>query len=107
MTEPNEGNEHKEKRVKTIENQTHQGLDVGGLRQGRSEKETLQWHLLVFICFLIYFLISSVYSKIYPQSKWSILEGSIGNFLVVQWLGLCTSSAGGLGLLPGWGTNIL
>ena len=26
--------------------------------------------------------------------------------LVVQWLGLHTSSAGGVGLIPGWGTNI-
>lgn len=103
MTEPNEGNGHKEKRVKTIQKETHQGLDARGLRQGRNEKQTLQWLLLVLICFPI----SSVYSKIYTQSKWSILKRFIGNSLAVQWLGLCTSSAGGLGLLPGWGTNIL
>ena len=34
MTEPNEGNGHKEKRVKTIQKETHQGLDARGLRQG-------------------------------------------------------------------------
>lgn len=38
MTEPNEENGHKEKRVKTIQKETHQGLDAGGLRQGRNEK---------------------------------------------------------------------
>ena len=27
--------------------------------------------------------------------------------LVVQWLGLCTSTAGGTGSIPGWGTKIL
>ena len=26
--------------------------------------------------------------------------------LVVQWLGLWASSAGGMGLIPGWGTKI-
>ena len=28
------------------------------------------------------------------------------NSLVVQWLGLCASSAGGKDLIPGWGSNI-
>ena len=27
-----------------------------------------------------------------------------GDSLVVQWLGLCASTAGGSGLIPGWGT---
>ena len=27
--------------------------------------------------------------------------------LVVQWLGLCDSTAGGTGLIPGWATKIL
>ena len=27
--------------------------------------------------------------------------------LVVQWLGLCTSTVGGPGSIPGWGTKIL
>ena len=27
--------------------------------------------------------------------------------LVVQWLGLCISTAGGMGVIPGWGTKIL
>ena len=29
-----------------------------------------------------------------------------GNSLVVQWLGLGASTAGGLGSIPGWGTKI-
>ena len=32
---------------------------------------------------------------------------SLGNSLVVQWLGLCASTAGGTGLIPGQGTKIL
>ena len=36
-----------------------------------------------------------------PDKKWH----SIGNFLVVQWLGLCNSTAWGPGLIPDWGTN--
>ena len=30
----------------------------------------------------------------------------IGTSLVVQWLRLCASNAGGTGLIPGWGTKI-
>ena len=30
----------------------------------------------------------------------------LGNSLAVQWLGLCVSTAGGPGLIPGWGTEI-
>ena len=30
----------------------------------------------------------------------------IGNPLAVQWLGLCASTAGGRGLIPGQGTKI-
>ena len=30
-----------------------------------------------------------------------------GTSLVVQWLRLCASIAGGMGLIPGWGTKIL
>ena len=30
-----------------------------------------------------------------------------GDFLVVQWLGLCASTAGGPGSIPGWETGIL
>ena len=30
----------------------------------------------------------------------------VGNSLVVQWLGLCTFTAKGLGSIPGWGTKI-
>ena len=31
----------------------------------------------------------------------------LGNFLVGQWLTHCASTAGGVGLIPGWGTKIL
>ena len=30
----------------------------------------------------------------------------IGTSLAVQWLGLCASTAGGMGSIPGWGTKI-
>ena len=30
-----------------------------------------------------------------------------GNSLVVQWLGLCTCTAKGPGLIPGWGAKVL
>ena len=30
-----------------------------------------------------------------------------GSFLMVQWLGLCTSTGVGTGSIPGWGTNVL
>ena len=36
----------------------------------------------------------------------SFQECYIGNSLVAQWLGLRTSPAGGLDLIPGWGTKI-
>ena len=29
----------------------------------------------------------------------------VGNSLVVQWLGFCTSTTGGVGQIPGWGTK--
>ena len=32
---------------------------------------------------------------------------SLGNSLAVQWLGFCTSTAGGTGLIPSRGTKIL
>ena len=31
---------------------------------------------------------------------------SYGTSLVVQWLRLCASIAGGMGLIPGWGNKI-
>ena len=36
-----------------------------------------------------------------------IQETGLGNSLAVQWLGLRASTAGGTGLMPGWGTKIL
>ena len=37
----------------------------------------------------------------------AIKINKLGNFLVIQRLGLCASSAGGTGSIPGWGTKIL
>ena len=34
------------------------------------------------------------------------IQKASGNSLAVQWLGLHASSAGGMGLIPGWGTKI-
>ena len=37
--------------------------------------------------------------------KWSKIvlnKGRIGNYLAVQWLGFCTSTAEGTGSIPGW-----
>ena len=39
--------------------------------------------------------------------SWEKTKSIIGTFLVVQWLRLHTSSAAGVGLIPGWGTKIL
>ena len=36
-----------------------------------------------------------------------IIKIDLGIFLVVQWLRLCASTAGGVGLIPNWGTKIL
>ena len=36
-----------------------------------------------------------------------IQQIGFGNSLAVQWLGLCASTAGGLGSIPGGGTEIL
>ena len=35
------------------------------------------------------------------------LKISTGTSLVVQWLRLCTSTARGMGSIPGWGAKIL
>ena len=35
------------------------------------------------------------------------LKNSLGTSLAVQWSGLCASSVGGEGSIPGWGTRIL
>ena len=34
------------------------------------------------------------------------LKTELGNSLVIQWLGLHASTAGGIGSVPGWGTKI-
>ena len=46
-------------------------------------------------------------SRYLPLLCGSFKWDSIGNYLVVQWLGLCTFTAEGVGSIPGWGTNIL
>ena len=33
-------------------------------------------------------------------------QQEVGSSLVVQWLNLCASNAGGTGLMPGWGPKI-
>ena len=37
---------------------------------------------------------------------WVISQSSVGTSLAVQWLGLCASTAGGTGSIPGQGTKI-
>ena len=46
------------------------------------------WNLDIFMC-----------------HNFSMIEGYVGNSLVVQRLGLCALTTEGLGLSPGWGTN--
>ena len=49
----------------------------------------------------------TVYSFLLKSNCQKILDECIpGNSLAVQWLGLRASTAGGLGLIPGWGTKI-
>ena len=47
------------------------------------------------------------YSQVhrYFESNVYFLKNLPGTSLVVQWLGLCASSVGGLGLIPGQGTR--
>ena len=40
------------------------------------------------------------------RNKGNTRETGRGNSLEVQWLGLRASTAGGTGLVPGWGTKI-
>ena len=35
-----------------------------------------------------------------------IHHGILGTPVVVRWLGLCASNAGGMGSIPGWGTKV-
>ena len=45
---------------------------------------------------------------IYTVEHYSITKTKeIRNSLAVQWLGFCTSTAGGRGSIPGWGTKFL
>ena len=45
------------------------------------------------------------YEEVKSQQK-PLVERAHGESLVVQWLGLCASTAGGQGSIPGWGTKI-
>ena len=47
-----------------------------------------------------------VFSDTVPhQSTHAIIISTLGTSLVVQWLRLCTSNAGGLGSIPGSGND--
>ena len=39
-------------------------------------------------------------------SDWGFKITMIGTSLAIQWLGLHASTAGGVGWIPGWGTNV-
>ena len=47
-----------------------------------------------------------LYKSQHTETAW-IRKNKIGTSLEIQLLRLCTSTAGGTGLIPGWGTNIL
>ena len=42
-----------------------------------------------------------------PKERYIYCKRDMGTSLVVQWLGLCASTAGGTGLIPGQETQIL
>ena len=48
------------------------------------------------------------WSSLLPLSSWwqPAQEMQAAIFLVVQWVRLCPSNAGGMGSIPGWGTKI-
>ena len=39
----------------------------------------------------------------FPKNIFFFLNGTVGTSLVVQWLRICISTAGGPGSIPGWG----
>ena len=43
---------------------------------------------------------------LHSKISYKCLRCEIGTSLAVQWLGLCASTAGGAGSIPGWGTKI-
>ena len=53
----------------------------------------------------IFFCIQEVLSLTSPVSFYFKNDG-LGTSLAVQWLGLCTSTAGSMGSIPGWGTKM-
>ena len=67
-------------------------------------------HFQNFICFSFvwYNLQGELHSIILLLSKNQGRKKKIrvGNFLEVQWLGLCPSMVGAMGWIPGWGTKI-
>ena len=55
--------------------------------------------IIKYLLGLVYFFICMLHfnRKIFKKT---------GTFLAVQWLRLCTSTAGGVGVIPGWGTKL-
>ena len=53
-------------------------------------------------------LLRSIFNKNLNQQQWrtKALRWNIETSLVVQWLRLCTSAAGSMGLIPCWRTKI-
>ena len=50
--------------------------------------------------------INSTWRHLFGSFRKLVRINSLGNSLVVQWLALCASTAGGMGLIPGQGTKI-
>ena len=65
----------------------------------------VKFHVLFFSFTELYLSISFALGQIYIE-KCKIKDIFWGNSLQVQWLGLCTLTAKGLGLIPGQGTKI-
>ena len=54
----------------------------------------------------MFWLLDTSVLKLKTRSSKSSEKSSIGNSLAVHWLGLCASTAGGTGSIPGQGTKI-
>ena len=72
-------------------------------------KRKSNWGLAQYFAFLGWVLVGSDYIwnlDIFLCHNFSMIEGCVGNSLMVQQLGLCALTTKGLGLIPGWGINI-
>ena len=60
-------------------------------------------YFLLSVCVCLWFF-ATLY---FLREPWGLINKSLSreNSLMVQWLGLCASTAGGLGLIPGQGTK--